>query len=377
MQIYLVGGAVRDGLLNYPVSERDWVVVGASPEELLDAGYKLVGRDFPVFLHPHSKEEYALARTERKTGKGYTGFECFAGPNVSLEEDLKRRDLTINAMAQDASGAIIDPYGGRQDIEAKLLRHVSPAFEEDPLRIIRVARFAARYWHLDFQIAAETMQLMQNMVARQELDELVAERVWQEIARALGEPHPQVFFTVLSQCQGLDQLIPPFTDRALLQRSLECLKNAVALSAPLVVRCASLLRHLDVKSAREFCGRLKVPKAIQDLVLLAISHCSSVHEVHYRSARKILSLLEEVDAFRRQQRFQDFLQVCVADAGSGVSETVSGLDQVDLLRKCHQAAMPIGAQDVDEKLQGKAVGAAIHECRIEIIKKTIGNQVKS
>ncbi|HJN52632.1 MAG: multifunctional CCA tRNA nucleotidyl transferase/2'3'-cyclic phosphodiesterase/2'nucleotidase/phosphatase [Pseudomonadales bacterium] len=372
MQIYLVGGAVRDGLLNLPVSEKDWVVVGASPQELLDAGFKQVGRDFPVFLHPQSKEEYALARTERKTGKGYTGFECFAGADVSLEEDLKRRDLTINAMAQDDSGAIIDPYGGRQDIEAKLLRHVSPAFEEDPLRIVRVARFAARYRHLGFQIAAETMHLMRSMVARQELDELVPERVWQEISRALCESQPQVFFTVLSQCKGLEQLIPPFADGALLQRSLDVLRNAVDLQAPLAVRCASLLRHLDAKSAGQFCRRMKVPKAVQDLVLLAIENCGSVHDLPDASAGKILSLLEDLDAFRRARRFQDFLLVCAADGGS---ETAP--DPVSLLRNYHQAAMQVSAEDVDETLQGKAVGAAIQRRRAAVIQQIIEGQAGS
>lgn len=373
METYLVGGAVRDGLLNRPVSERDWVVVGASPQELLDAGYKPVGRDFPVFLHPDTKEEYALARTERKTGKGYTGFECFADPDVTLEEDLKRRDLTINAMAQDNSGAIIDPYGGRTDIEAKLLRHVSPAFEEDPLRIIRVARFAARYRYLNFQIADETMQLMQNMVARQELDELVAERVWQEISRALGEPQPEVFFSVLSQCRGLEQLIPPFADRSLLQRSLHVLQNAVALTNSIPVRCAGLLLHLDKESVTTFCSRLKVPRAVQDLVSLAVKHCNRVHNLPHRSAQSILMLLEDVDAFRRVQRFDDFLLVCAADAG-GDKHDGRHYHQADLLRKFHQAAARINAEQVDETLQGKKVGEAIRSSRVEVIQRLINNQ---
>jgi|TARA_B100000315_G_scaffold259581_1_gene316163 tRNA nucleotidyltransferase (CCA-adding enzyme) len=372
MQIYLVGGAVRDGLLKCPVSERDWVVVGASPQEMLDTGYKLVGKDFPVFLHPDSKEEYALARTERKTGKGYTGFECFAGTEVTLEEDLKRRDLTINAMAQDDAGDIIDPYGGRRDLKAKLLRHVSPAFEEDPLRIIRVARFAARYRRLGFHIAAETMQLMQNMVARQELSELVAERLWQEISRALGEYEPQVFFSVLSECQGLEQLIPPFADDELLQRSLAVLKGATAMAAPVTVRCACLLLPLDASSASDFCRRLKVPKAVQDLVSLAIENCSNVHDLHHSSAKEILSLLEKVDSFRREQRFEDFLSVCSADAASDSSKT--GRDPIDLLRKCHQAAKGISADDVDQGLEGKAVGAAIHRRREESIQQIIKSQ---
>lgn len=379
METYLVGGAVRDALLNRPVSERDWVVVGASPQELLDAGYKPVGRDFPVFLHPDTREEYALARTERKTGKGYTGFECFADAGVTLQEDLKRRDLTINAMAQDNSGAIIDPHGGRQDIEARLLRHVSPAFEEDPLRILRVARFAARYRYLNFQIADETMQLMQNMVARQELQELVPERVWQEISRALGESRPDVFFTVLSQCRGLDQLIPPFGDRVLLQRSLQVLQSAASMTTSLPVRCAGLLRHLDEESVTEFCSRLKVPRAVQDLVSLAVKYCDSVHNLHHSNAQRILVLLEDVDAFRRAQRFEDFLLVCAADAGAQKHEDDGkGTDQHDrqsvLLGKFHQAAARINAEQVDETLRGKQVGEAIHRSRVEVIQQVIENQ---
>jgi tRNA nucleotidyltransferase (CCA-adding enzyme) len=372
MEIYLVGGAVRDGLLNRPVTEKDWVVVGATPQELLDSGYKAVGKDFPVFLHPQTKEEYALARTERKTGSGYTGFECFADTDVTLKEDLKRRDLTINAMAQDSLGVIIDPYGGRRDLKAKLLRHVSPAFEEDPLRIIRVARFAARYRDLHFEIADETMQLMQNMVARNELDELVPERVWQEINRALGESRPEIFFTVLSQCRGLEQIIPAFKDRLLLERSLQVLQNAVAIAAPASVRCATLFMHLDKESANDFCRKLKVPKAVQDLVSLAIDHCHRVRDLHKQSAQSILGLLEDMDAFRREQRFNDFLLVCAADASGAGND-----DQVEGLRKYHEAARQISSENVDAALKGKRVGDAIRRRRVEVIQQIMADRTRS
>jgi tRNA nucleotidyltransferase (CCA-adding enzyme) len=208
MQIFLVGGAVRDQLLGLPVTEKDWVVVGASDEELLAQGFKSVGKDFPVFLHPHTQEEYALARQERKTAPGYGGFSFDTQPSVSLEEDLLRRDLTINAMAQDEQGAIIDPYGGQQDLQARLLRHVSPAFSEDPVRILRIARFSARYHHLGFSIAPETLQLMAAMVDAQEVDHLVPERVWKETSRALQEASPVVYFHVLRSCGALARLMP-------------------------------------------------------------------------------------------------------------------------------------------------------------------------
>ena len=208
MKIYLVGGAVRDLLLHYPFKERDWVVVSADAQQMLDLGYQQVGKDFPVFLHPRTKEEYALARTERKTAAGYTGFEVHATPDVSLEEDLMRRDLTINAIAQDEQGNIIDPYHGQNDIKNKLLRHVSPAFSEDPVRILRVARFAARYAHLGFTVAPETMQLMTSMVNNGEVDALVAERIWQEMYKALNERNPEVFLTTLRECGALKKILP-------------------------------------------------------------------------------------------------------------------------------------------------------------------------
>lgn len=208
MKSYLVGGAVRDGLLGLPIKDRDWVVVGATPQQMLDAGYQQVGRDFPVFLHPDSHEEYALARTERKSGSGYTGFTCYAAPDVTLEQDLLRRDLTVNAMAQDADGSLIDPYGGRHDLQQRILRHVSPAFGEDPLRVLRVARFAARYAHLSFRIADETLALMREMTDAGELAHLTPERVWKETESALGTRNPQVFFQTLRDCGALKVLFP-------------------------------------------------------------------------------------------------------------------------------------------------------------------------
>ena len=208
MKSYLVGGAVRDRLLGLPIKDKDWVVVGATPQQMLDAGYQQVGRDFPVFLHPDSHEEYALARTERKSGSGYTGFTCYAAPDVTLEQDLLRRDLTVNALAEDADGTIIDPYGGQQDLQQRILRHVSPAFAEDPLRVLRVARFAARYAHLSFRIADETLALMREMADAGELAHLTPERVWKETESALGTRNPQVFFQTLRDCGALKVLFP-------------------------------------------------------------------------------------------------------------------------------------------------------------------------
>jgi len=257
MKVYLVGGAVRDKRLGYDYRERDWVVVGARPEELEAQGYTPVGRDFPVFLHPRTKEEYALARTERKTGPGYTGFECHSDPGVTLEEDLERRDLTINAMAEDSEGHLIDPYGGARDLEQRLLRHVSPAFAEDPVRILRVARFAARYHHLGFRVAPQTQALMRQMVASGEVDHLVPERVWKELERALGERHPAVFIRCLRDCDALGRLLPeldalfgvpqpaehhPEIDTG--EHCLMALEQAGQLSQASQVRFATLLHDL-------------------------------------------------------------------------------------------------------------------------------------
>jgi len=346
MQVYLVGGAVRDALLQRPVKERDYVVVGATAEELQRAGYRPVGRDFPVFLHPETHAEYALARRERKTGPGYRGFVTEFSPDISLEEDLKRRDLTINAMAQDEDGRIIDPYGGQADLAARSLRHVSEAFSEDPVRILRIARFAARFADLGFSVHADTQALLRQMVAAGEADALVAERVWQETERALGEAQPDVFFSVLRDCGALVVIFPeidalfgvpqparwhPEIDTGL--HVLLCLRRAAQLQAPVTVRFAALAHDLGkaltppdqwpshrghegagLRLVEQLCDRLRVPGAHRDLALLATRHHGNVHRAAELRTATVLEMLESCDAFRRPERFSEMLLACQIDA---------------------------------------------------------------
>ena len=346
MKIYLVGGAVRDSLLGRPVHEKDWVVVGAHPEELTSQGYRAVGKDFPVFLHPETQEEYALARTERKSGSGHTGFICAFSPDITLEEDLIRRDLTVNAMAQDSDGTIIDPYGGHQDLDARLLRHVSPAFREDPLRVFRVARFAARYAYLGFRIADETLQLMQDMSASGELNSLTPERVWKETERALGEDAPDVYIQVLRDCgalaiwfQEIDRLfgVPqraeyhPEIDTGI--HTLMSLRIATQLSPKAHVRFAALVhdlgkgdtpasdwpRHIGheergVARVRELSQRLRAPKDFQALGEQASRFHLDIHRAAELRPSTILRKLVKMDVLRRPERFTELLLVCEADA---------------------------------------------------------------
>lgn len=305
-----MGGAVRDQLLGRPVKERDWVVVGAAPDMLLGLGFRPVGKDFPVFLHPETHEEYALARTERKTGKGYTAFEFHADPAVTLEEDLKRRDLTINAIAQSLNGELIDPYGGIHDIQHKILRHVSPAFAEDPVRILRLGRFAARF--ADFTIAEDTIELMRQMVTAGEVDALVAERVWQEWERALGEPAPERFFETLRLCGALTKLFPELVmDTA----ELTALENAVKLSSDPIVRFAALFAHVTPKDTEQLCDRYRVPRTFRDVALLVSRFNADFNAITGNDAEQILVLLERTDAFRRPERFKTFLLACRACEG--------------------------------------------------------------
>ena len=315
MQVYLVGGAVRDALLNRKVVERDYVVVGATPEEMLSQGFTQVGKDFPVFLHPKTQEEYALARTERKSGKGYTGFVCDASSSVTLEEDLLRRDLTVNAIAQDNLGNLIDPYGGKKDLENRLLRHVSEAFSEDPLRVFRVARFATRYAYLGFTIATETMALMQSMAQSGELSTLSAERVWQETKRSLLEKTPHVFFTVLNQAHGLNDWFTELERN--LDTALETLKTAVDLekvenesvvkdtdteTARLITRFTALLTHLNEEEAKQLCSRLKVQNQVSEIVSLACKFKGFLLNAQ-NSPADLLALFNGCDAWRREERF--------------------------------------------------------------------------
>jgi tRNA nucleotidyltransferase (CCA-adding enzyme) len=345
MQSYLVGGAVRDALLGLPVGERDWVVVGSSPAELEARGFRRVGRDFPVFLHPTSNEEYALARTERKTGPGYRGFETRFSPEVTLEEDLARRDLTINAIAQDDSGALIDPFGGGADLSNRVLRHVSAAFVEDPVRILRVARFAARFAPLGFRVAPETLALMQRMVNTGEADALVAERVWAETARALEAPAPQAFFSVLRACGALAVVFPelerlfgvpqpprwhPEIDTGV--HVLMVLKLAARLSPLARVRFAALTHDLgkgttpasewpkhvghEARSAElieALAARLRVPNDFRELAVLVARHHGVCHRALELRPGTVLELLEASDALRRPERFEEFLLACEAD----------------------------------------------------------------
>ncbi len=357
MEIYLVGGAVRDTLLGLPVVERDWVVVGAQPQDLLNLGYRPVGKDFPVFLHPETKEEYALARTERKTGPGYKGFHFYTAPDVTLEEDLKRRDLTINAIAQSLDGKIIDPYHGQQDLQQRILRHVSPAFTEDPVRILRIARFAARFG--DFTIAPETQRLMQEMVQLGEVNALVAERVWQEWQTALSEHWPARFFTVLAECQALAILFPELQNNA---AGLQALQKAAECSAALPVRFAVLCHALPLKSIQSL-ARYRIPKEYLELALLVARYHESFQSVMHQEAEGLLQLLEAVDAFRRVERLELFLSSCeIMD----MSDTALAKSQ--RLRKAFGLAAAIDPTPIVlQGLKGPEIGKAIRQKQLQII----------
>jgi tRNA nucleotidyltransferase (CCA-adding enzyme) len=329
VKVYAVGGAVRDELLGLPVADRDHVVVGSTPEEMERLGYKPVGKDFPVFLHPQTREEYALARTERKIARGYKGFQIHAAPDVTLEQDLERRDLTINAMARDEAGQLVDPFGGAADLERGLLRHVSPAFVEDPVRILRVARFAARF---GFAVAPETMALMRSMVEIGEADALVPERVWQEFSRGLMEGEPGLMFPVLAQSGLLGKLVPelklefehgrPANDAArILVRSLQCAATERLGLAPRFALVAS--RTGSAEAVRELSERLKAPGDCRDLALLAERHAGAISRAGTLSASELLEVLERCDAFRRPERFEELLALaqCVQRSERGWGET--------------------------------------------------------
>lgn len=396
MQIYLVGGAVRDQLLNIPLKDRDWVVVGSTPDELLAQGFQQVGADFPVFLHPQSHEEYALARTERKSGQGYQGFDCRFSPDITLEEDLLRRDLTINAMAQNDQGNIIDPYNGKADLDRRLLRHVSPAFAEDPLRVLRVARFAARFAPLGFHVADETMTLMRNMVNAGELDHLVAERVWNETQRALGEQQPSVYFQVLRDCGALkvwfgeiDALfgIPqpeqhhPEIDCGI--HALLSLTAAGKLSQSITVRWAALThdlgkaltpqtewpRHIahearGKKPLKALHQRLKVPRDAADLALLSSEFHTHIHRAFELKGSTLNKVFNQLDAWRKPERFEQFLWVCEADAKGRTGLENTPYPQANYVRAALKEALTIRVQDIiAQGHQGAAIRAALDEAR--------------
>ena len=401
METYLVGGAVRDRLLGRPVADRDFVVVGSTPEAMLAAGYRPVGKDFPVFLHPQTHEEYALARTERKSGRGYHGFQFVADPSVTLEDDLARRDLTINAMAEDADGRLVDPYGGAHDLEARLLRHVSPAFVEDPVRVLRVARFLARYAPLGFRIAGATMELMRTMVAEGEVDHLVPERVWAETRKALAEPQPSAFLQALRGCGALRVLFPevdalygvpqraefhPEVDTGV---HVEMVVDMAARLAPgddLIGYCAlvhdlgkaltpkdELPKHIKheergVDPVRAVSQRLRVPAEHAALAEL----CCRLHLLSHRAAElrpaTVLGLFEQLDAFRKPQRVEQFLTVCEADKRGRLGHAESDYPTGPLLRDAFAAACTIKAAPfVAAGLEGPAIAEAMRRERVKAI----------
>ena len=406
MQIYMVGGAVRDKLLGRPVNDHDWVVVGDTPEQMLELGYLPVGRDFPVFLHPETREEYALARTERKSGRGYRGFVVQSSPDVTLEEDLSRRDLTINAIAASAdgisAGCIFDPYSGAKDIEARVLRHVTDAFREDPVRILRVARFAARF--TDFTVAPETMQLMREMVAHGEVDHLVAERVWQELARGLMEEKPSRMFEVLRECGALQVLLPevarlwgvpqraeyhPEVDTGV--HLMMVLDMAARLQAPLPVRFACLVhdlgkgttaadmlpRHIghEERSAellKDVAERLRVPVDCRETADVVAREHGHIHRSTDLSAAALVRVLERCDAIRKPERFADILLACECDARGRLGFEESAYPQRQRLAAVLAAVQSVVTRDIAAQaaakgLAGPQVGALIHQARVEAV----------
>ena len=402
MKTYLVGGAVRDRLLGRPQGDRDWVVVGTTPEAMLAAGFRPVGKDFPVFLHPNTGEEHALARTERKSGRGYHGFDVHASPDVTLEEDLTRRDLTINAMAEDHDGTLIDPWGGQRDLGARVLRHVSPAFAEDPVRILRLARFAARL--PEFTVAPETLALMRGMVADGEVDHLVAERVWQELARGLMEDRPSRMFEVLRECGALARLLPE-VDRlwGVPQRAdyhpevdtgvhlMMVLDMSARLGGSLSVRYACLghdlgkgttpadvlPRHLDhearsVELLQSVGQRLRVPNDCRELADVVAREHGNIHRSDDLNAEALLRLLERCDAIRKPQRFDDVLLACECDARGRLGWTERPYPQAERLRRALQAALSVDTSELSaaamaQGKQGKDIGRVIQQARTQAI----------
>jgi tRNA nucleotidyltransferase (CCA-adding enzyme) len=402
MRTFRVGGAVRDALLGLPVHDVDWVVVGATPEQMIAAGFLPVGKDFPVFLHPDTREEYALARTERKTGRGYHGFAFHAAPDVTLEQDLGRRDLTINAIAQAEDGALIDPYGGQQDLRARVLRHVTEAFREDPVRILRVARFAARF--ADFTLAPETLELMRAMVEEGEADHLVPERVWQELARGLMESRPSRMFDVLRSCGALPRVLPevdrlwgvpqradyhPEVDTGV--HNMMVLDMSARLEAPLPVRFACLTHDLgkgttpvetlpkhigheqrSAKLLQTVCNRLRVPNDCRELADVVAREHGNIHRSNEFNAAAVVRLLERCDAFRKPQRFELVLLACECDARGRLGFEERSYPQRQRLQGALQAAQQVSTSEIAEAAQqqgldGPKIGERIQQARTEAV----------
>ncbi len=396
MKVYLVGGAVRDRLLGQPVGDRDWVVVGATAEAMLEQGYRPVGKDFPVFLHPETGEEYALARTERKVAPGYHGFEFHAAPDVTLEQDLERRDLTINAMAEDGEGRVVDPFGGQEDLSARRLRHVSSAFREDPVRILRVARFAARFVPLGFSVAPETLALMREMVEAGEADHLVPERVWAELARACAEPAPEAFVEVLRECGALERILPevdalfgvpqspqwhPEIDTGAhlllaLAAAARAGEDPETVFAVLVHDLGKgltpqdvLPRHLGheargVPLVRRLCERLGVPNGWRDLAIAVTREHLNVHRAFELKPATVIRLFTAVDAWRRPERFARFLAACRADARGRAGNENATYEQADYLDAVRAEAAPVRV--ATEGLSGPEIGEAIEKARVAV-----------
>ena len=416
MKVYLVGGAVRDQLLGLPVKDRDWIVVGAIPSTLLSLGYQQVGKDFPVFLNPKTKEEYALARTERKSSVGYTGFICDFSPTITLEQDLIRRDLTINAMAQSEDGEIIDPYGGKQDLENRILRHISPAFSEDPLRVLRVARFAARYHSLGFKIASETLALMAELAQSGELQHLTAERVWLETEKALNEKNPEIYFETLHKTGALRVLFPeidalygvpnpvkhhPEVDSFI--HTMLVLKQAVNLTEnnPILnksaVRFAAICHDLGkaltpqnilphhygheqagIKPTRALCKRLKVPSYFQELAELTCEFHTHIHKAFELRAETVITLFNRFDVWRKPQRFQEFLQVCLADTRGRTGFETKDYPQIDYINQLLQAANEVDVQQViADGFEKQEIRNELTKRRILTVKQTKTNYQKN
>jgi tRNA nucleotidyltransferase (CCA-adding enzyme) len=405
MKVYEVGGAVRDALLGLPVTEHDWVVVGASAAELETLGFRRVGKDFPVFLHPRTGEEYALARTERKTAPGYTGFAFDAAPTVTLEDDLKRRDLTINAIARAEDGEVVDPWSGRADLTARVLRHVSPAFREDPLRVLRVARFAARFAPLGFTIAAETLELMKEIVAAGEMEALRPERVWQETVKGLATERPDVYFETLRACGALVRLFPevdalfgvpqpaqwhPEIDTGV--HTLMALRMAAQLSRSEPVRFAVLVHDLGKATTpkellprhhaheqrseellEKLCARLPVPNRFRDLATLVARHHGTVHKAAELKPQTVMRLLMAADALRQPERFDEMLLACEADARGRKGLEARAYPQAERLRTALRAAKSVDAAQIkiEKALEGEALGKALHDARLAAVKRVL------
>src|SRR5690606_37390679 len=387
MQIYKVGGAVRDRLLGRPVREVDWVVVGASAEQMLELGYRAVGADFPVFLHPQTGEEYALARTERTSGRGYGGFTFHATPDVTLEEDLIRRDLTVNAMAEDDQGRLIDPYGGQRDLQARLLRHVSPAFTEDPLRVLRVARFTARYAPLGFSVAPETLELMRQLAESGELSHLTAERSWKEISRALMEPRPDVFIQVLRDC-GAPQRVAHHPEVDTGVHVLSVLRQCAEHDQPLNVRWACLLHdvgkgltpetewprhiaheHKGLRLIQAINERCKVPRDCAELATLVGEFHTHGHRALELRPSTLLELLQRFDVFRRPQRFAEFVAACEMDARGRQGLEQRDYPQAAYLLGAAEAARQVAVKPLLEKgFKGAELGEALNRERLQALK---------